>query len=110
MDSQNKKDIGVEVDPASMTGKISETEKIVGDVKRQIEEGGSAVGVSASNSGKGHDPIHPDNESAEQGFTPTTLDGSLEEEPLEMDSEIEPTSDKPATEPDPAKQASTAES
>ncbi|KAF3769659.1 hypothetical protein M406DRAFT_76457 [Cryphonectria parasitica EP155] len=102
VESQNRKDIGVEVDPTSTTGKISEVEKIVGDVKKQIEEGGTAIGVSASNSGKGHDPIRPDNDSA--SFTPTTLQGSLEEEPLEMDGEIESTPDKPATEPDPPNQ------
>lgn len=109
-ESQNNREnpIGVEVDPASTSGKISETEKIVGVVKKQIAEGASAVGVSASNSGRGHDPIPPDNESGDS-FTPTTLEGSLEEEPLEMDGEIEHESDKPATEPDPPKQASSKE-
>lgn len=106
-ESQNNRDnhIGVEVDPASTGGKVSEAEKIVGVVRKQIAEGASAVGVSASNSGKGHDPIRPDNESGDSTFTPTTLEGSLEEEPLEMDGEIEKKSDKPATEPDPPKQA-----
>lgn len=105
-ESQNNREnpIGVEVDPASTGGKVSEAEKIVGVVRKQIAEGASAVGVSASNSGKGHDPIHPDNESGDSTFTPTTLEGSLEEEPLEMDGEIEKESDKPATEPDPPKQ------
>lgn len=107
-ESQNNREnpIGVEVDPAALSGKISETEKIVGVVKKQIAEGASAVGVSASNSGKGHDPSPPDNESGDSSFTPTTLQGSVEEEPLEIGSGIEKDSDKPATEPDPAKQAS----
>ncbi|KAH8812070.1 phosphatase 2C-like domain-containing protein [Xylogone sp. PMI_703] len=48
--------IGVEGDPASQLGKISEAEKIVGDAKRKAEEeGGNAIGVSGTNSGKGHD-------------------------------------------------------
>jgi protein phosphatase PTC1 len=49
--------IGVEGDPPSQTGKISEVEKIVGDAKRKGESDGSpGLGVSGSNSGKGHDP------------------------------------------------------
>lgn len=104
-ESQNNREnpIGVESDPASTSGKISETEKIVGVVKKQIAEGASAVGVSASNSGRGHDPIAPDNASGDSSFTPTTLDGSLEEEPLEIDGEIEHQAEKPTTEPDPPK-------
>jgi protein phosphatase PTC1 len=49
--------IGVEGDPNSIPGKISEVEKIVGDAKRKVSEDGvPGVGVSGSNSGKGHDP------------------------------------------------------
>jgi protein phosphatase PTC1 len=49
--------IGVEGDPTSIPGKISEVEKIVGDAKRKVNEDGvPGVGVSGSNSGKGHDP------------------------------------------------------
>lgn len=104
VESQNNKNIGVEVDPASTTGKISEAEKIVGEVRKQIEEGGSAVGVSASNSGKGRDPNRPDQEPDDSvSFTPTTLDGSLEEEPSEIDDAAEPSSDKPSEEPAEAK-------
>lgn len=101
-ESQNNRDnpIGVEGDPALTSGKISEVEKIVGDVKKQVAEGGAAVGVSASNNGKGHDPVRPDNTSGD--FTPTALSGSLEEEPQDTDSETERQSRKPATEPDPA--------
>lgn len=95
LESQNNRDnpIGVEGDPALTSGKISEVEKIVGDVKKQIAEGGAAVGVSASNNGKGHDA----------SFTPTAIEGSLEEEPLDMDGEVDRPSRKPDTEPDPPK-------
>jgi protein phosphatase PTC1 len=49
--------IGVEGDPNWIPGKISEADKIVGDAKRKVaEEGVPGVGVSGSNSGKGHDP------------------------------------------------------
>lgn len=49
--------IGVEGDLLSLPGKISEADKIVGDAKRKVqEEGVPGVGVSGSNSGKGHDP------------------------------------------------------
>lgn len=111
VESQNNREnpIGVESDPASTSGKISEAEKIVGVVKKQIAEGGSAVGVSASNSGRGRDLVPVDIESGDASFTPTALEGSLEEEPLEIGDEIEPASDKPATEPDPSKQASSKE-
>lgn len=53
--------IGVEGDPNSVPGKPSEVEKIVGDAKRKVQEDGvPGVGVSGSNSGKGHDPKLPD--------------------------------------------------
>jgi protein phosphatase PTC1 len=49
--------IGVEGDPTCVPGKISEVDKIVGDAKRKVAEDGiPGVGVSGSNSGKGHDP------------------------------------------------------
>lgn len=49
--------IGVEGDALSAAGKISEAEKIVGEAKRKVQEDGvPGVGVSGSNSGKGHDP------------------------------------------------------
>lgn len=51
------KSIGVEGDKGHTTGKVSEVEKIVADAKRKVVEGGApVVGVSGSNSGKGHDP------------------------------------------------------
>lgn len=50
--------IGVEGDPNSIAGKISESEKIVIEARRKVqEEGVPGVGVSGSNSGKGHDPV-----------------------------------------------------
>lgn len=52
--------IGVEGDITSEgeTKKISETEKIVSEAKRKVEaDGGVGVGISGSNSGRGHDPV-----------------------------------------------------
>ena len=59
--------IGVEGDPytTTQTGTgskpkklVSEAEKIVNEAKKKVEaEGGVGVGVSGSNSGKGHDPV-----------------------------------------------------
>lgn len=63
------------------SAKVSEAEKIVNDTKQKIAEGSNpALGVSASNSGRGQEPIPAGNE----GFAPTSLDGMLEEEPAEM--------------------------
>ncbi|KAI9051491.1 hypothetical protein LZ554_004537 [Drepanopeziza brunnea f. sp. 'monogermtubi'] len=69
--------IGVEGDPNSIAGKISESEKIVGDAKRKaLEEGVPGVGVSGSNSGKGHDPVPIPDEDARK-----TMEKVVEEEP-----------------------------
>jgi len=80
LDSQNNKDnaIGVEGDLTDVDGKVTETEKIVGSTKLKIAEGGTpAVGISASNSGRGHDPAP-----IEDGeFKRTTIDGPVVEEP-----------------------------
>ncbi|GAP89734.1 putative protein phosphatase 2C [Rosellinia necatrix] len=78
---QNNKDrhIGVEGDSTGDSGKISEAEKIVSSTKQKIAEGDApAVGVSASNSGRGRDPTPVD-----QGdtFKPTVIKESVEEEP-----------------------------
>jgi protein phosphatase PTC1 len=52
--------IGVEGDPNSIAGKVSEADKLVGEARRKAqEEGVPAIGVSGSNSGKGHDPKMP---------------------------------------------------
>jgi len=77
--SKNKQDaIGVEGDPTSDSGKISEVEKIVGDAKRRVQEDGiPGVGVSGSNSGKGHDPIPQD----EETFKRVSMEKVVEEEP-----------------------------
>jgi len=68
--------IGVEGDPPSLPGKISEVDKIVGDAKRKVnEEGVPGVGVSGSNSGKGHDPKSTEEEKRK------SMEKVVEEEP-----------------------------
>lgn len=90
LENQSKdKAIGVEGDASTpvTSGKVSETEKIVGATKQKIAEGVTpAVGISASNSGRGHDP-EPLGERAdtETGFTPTLIEGSVEEEPTSIE-------------------------
>lgn len=78
---QNNKDrpIGVEGDITGETGKVSEAEKIVSSTKQKIAEGDApAVGVSASNSGRGRDPTPIDEGDT---FKPTIIKESVEEEP-----------------------------
>lgn len=88
--------LGVEGDSVPSGSKISETEKIVGAAKKQIADGGPAVGVSASNSGRGHDPIPALDDESGESFTPTAIEGSVEEEPAQMDGEVaNPASGKP---------------
>jgi protein phosphatase PTC1 len=71
--------IGVEGDPLSQSGKISEAEKIVGDAKRKVEtDGVPGVGVSGSNSGKGHDPKAIEDE---QVVGRISMEKVVEEEP-----------------------------
>lgn len=68
--------IGVEGDPTWVPGKISEVDKIVGDAKRKVAEDGiPGVGVSGSNSGKGHDPKLVDREER------VNMEKVVEEEP-----------------------------
>ncbi|TVY20127.1 Protein phosphatase 2C-like [Lachnellula arida] len=70
--------IGVEGDPSCIPGKISEVEKIVGDAKRKVQEDGiPGVGVSGSNSGKGHDPKQSDEEDSKH----ISMERVVEEEP-----------------------------
>ncbi|TGJ84978.1 hypothetical protein E0Z10_g3804 [Xylaria hypoxylon] len=79
---QNNKDrhIGVEGDSTGESGKVSEAEKIVSSTKQKIAEGDTpAVGVSASNSGRGRDPTPIDEGDT---FKPTTIKESVEEEEL----------------------------
>lgn len=76
--------IGVEGDAGTVSGKLTEAEKIVSATKQKIAEGATpAVGVSASNSGRGHDPVAvaEDSQSSRTTFAPTVIDGSVEEEP-----------------------------
>ncbi len=71
--------IGVEGDPNSHPGKVSEVDKIVGDARRKVnEEGVPGVGVSGSNSGRGHDPKLPDAAEAE---TKKVMEKVVEEDP-----------------------------
>jgi protein phosphatase PTC1 len=67
--------IGVEGDVPHI-GKVSEVEKIVGDARRKVaEEGVPGVGVSGSNSGKGHESKMPIEEERVQ------MEKVVEEEP-----------------------------
>lgn len=94
LEHQTNKDsaIGVEGDLTTATGKVSEVDKIIGATKQKIAEGDvPAVGVSASNSGRGHDPAST--EDGEAGFTPTIIEGSVEEEPSSIDDSPEVTPD-----------------
>lgn len=82
LENQTNKDkaIGVEGDAATVPGKVSESEKILSATKAKIAEGASSpVGISASNSGKGHDPAPVGD--GDLGFVPTVIEGSVEEEP-----------------------------
>ncbi|KAH9903541.1 PP2C-domain-containing protein [Xylariomycetidae sp. FL2044] len=81
LETQNNKEnpIGVEGDLTAVTSKVSEADRIVSSTKQKIADGDTpAVGVSASNSGKGHDPVPIDDAEA---FKPTIIKGPVEEEP-----------------------------
>lgn len=99
-DAQGSKEVGVEARNGS--ARVSEVDKIVGEARQKMaEDGSAAVGVSPSNSGRGHDPIAPEEGGGD--FTPTAIDGAvLEEEPSaisEDDSpEVAPDAEKPANE------------
>jgi protein phosphatase PTC1 len=82
LETQKDKAIGVESDASDTAGKVSEADKIVGLTKQKIADGVPAVGVSGSNSGRGHDPI-PLGDS--ETFKPTALKGSLDEAPEDSD-------------------------
>jgi len=87
MENQSNRDnaIGVEGDATTIAGKVSEVEKIVSTTKQKIAEGDApAVGISASNSGRGHDPV-PTEDGEKPSFTPTIIEGSVEEEPSSID-------------------------
>ncbi len=90
--------IGVEGDQSVSAGKPSEADKIVSSMKQKIAEGGAlAIGVSASNSGRGHDPIPID--SGEVTFKPTTIEGPVEEEPSSMSDDSPESTPTMETEP-----------
>ncbi|KAK4137194.1 PP2C-domain-containing protein [Trichocladium antarcticum] len=87
LENQNNKDkaIGVEGDSLTVAGNVSEAEKILSATRAMIaEDRSSAVGVSACNSGRGHDQLAPGPVLAEgagdKGFTPTVIEGPVEEE------------------------------
>ncbi|KFA77034.1 hypothetical protein S40288_04722 [Stachybotrys chartarum IBT 40288] len=76
LQSQNSKDMSVQ--GGGGPSKVSEVEKIVMETKQKIADGtAEALGVSASNSGRGHQPISLD----EPSFIPTSLDEAVAEEP-----------------------------
>ncbi|KAI0480171.1 PP2C-domain-containing protein [Xylariaceae sp. FL0804] len=84
-EQQKDKDrsIGVEGDKSSGRGKLSEAEKIVSSTKQDIAKGeNQAVGISGSNNGRGFDPKTGDDG---DGFTPTIINGPVEEEPASLD-------------------------
>lgn len=82
LETQKDKAIGVEGDTSDIGGRVSEAEKIVSTTRQKIADGIPAVGVSGSNSGRGHDPV-PLHDS--ETFKPTALKGPVEEGTEESD-------------------------
>ncbi|OTB07948.1 hypothetical protein M426DRAFT_52795 [Hypoxylon sp. CI-4A] len=85
LENQHNKEnpIGVEGDSTSAGGKVSEADKIVSATKQKIAEGDTpAVGISASNSGRGHDLVPIDDGDT---FKPTIIEGPVEEEPPSLE-------------------------
>ncbi|KAI1777641.1 PP2C-domain-containing protein [Hypoxylon cercidicola] len=75
--------LGVEGDSTGKSGKVSEADKIVSSTKQKIADGDTpAIGVSASNGGRGHDPIPIEDGDA---FKPTIIEGPVEEEPASLE-------------------------
>ncbi|CCC08324.1 unnamed protein product [Sordaria macrospora k-hell] len=103
LENQNNKDnaIGVEGDATTAAGTVTETEKIVTATKQKIAEGSTpAVGISASNFGRGHDPTPiatPVEDGEKKPFVPTTIEGSVEEEPVIIHKSPEATPDGSVT-------------
>lgn len=84
IEHQTNKDVGVETG-SDLGNKVSEADKIVAETKQSIIEGSSSgIGVSASNSGRGRDPVAIESEG---NFVPTTLAEHLEEEPSAIEEE-----------------------
>ncbi|XXH04951.1 hypothetical protein Hte_011374 [Hypoxylon texense] len=85
LENQHNKEnpIGVEGDSTGVSGKVSEADKIVSSTKQKIADGDTpAIGVSASNGGRGHDPIPIDDGDT---FKPTIIEGPVEEEPSSLE-------------------------
>lgn len=79
--SQTRQDAEPEANNGA-AAKVSEVDKIIMDTKQKIAEGTTpAVGVSASNSGRGYDTAPPQ----EEGFVPTSLGDALVEEPVSIE-------------------------
>lgn len=99
LENQNNKNsaIGVEGDATTAAGTVTESEKIVTETKQKIAEGSTpAVGISASNFGRGHDPT-PLEDGEKKPFVPTTIEGSVEEEPVVLSHSPEATPDGSVT-------------
>lgn len=101
LENQNNT-IGVEGDATTAAGKVTETEKIVSATKQKIAEGAApALGVSASNSGRGHDPVAVvEDTKSFSSFAPTLIDGPVEEEPSSIADSPEVTPDGSVTKMD----------
>lgn len=85
LENQHNKEnpIGVEGDSTGVSGKVSEADKIVSSTKQKIADGDTpAIGVSASNGGRGHDPIPIEDGDT---FKPTIIEGPVEEEPSSLE-------------------------
>ncbi len=81
--------IGVEGDPLSQTGKLSEAEKIVETAKRKVEtDGFPSLGVSGCNSGKGYEP-----KAIEEDNGRISMEKVVEEEPDLVSGESGPEAD-----------------
>ncbi|CAK7272715.1 mgpp2cl-1, protein phosphatase 2C-like protein 1 [Sporothrix epigloea] len=83
LNNMNDSLIGVEGDEAGSGDKISEADKIVNEVKQKIAEGSSPpIGISASNSGRGHDTEAPLSEDA--NIRSTAADDGVDKEPASV--------------------------
>ncbi|KAI0887112.1 PP2C-domain-containing protein [Annulohypoxylon maeteangense] len=85
IEHQNNREtpIGVEGDNTSAGGNVSEADRIVNSTKQKIAEGDTpAIGISASNSGRGHDLVPID---GGDSFKPTIIEGPVEEEPPSLE-------------------------
>lgn len=116
MDSVNHKTpaIGVEGDLGVSVGKVSEVDKIVGDARRKVEAGGDGVGVSGSNSGRGHDSKLEDGTTGSEKQSmqkvieedPSLVEGDMSNE-LASEAKLEPSPDlspQPGTDTESPKQ------